>query len=363
MSRVHQFLECAVPRDAVTQTALVAFEYLSQVDPSTRIWANAFDWETMRGFVHTFGEYEKVAASDDVCLYHLSCDSPLSEWLRRRRERLAVMYHNITPGAFFRPFDPEVADRMEEGRRQAESLASRCSIAFAASHYSASELAEWGYPQVSVVGAHSELEVSDPEPDKAALDALVELRGRGPAILFVGRLTPNKAQHKLIEAVALVRRRFPDAKLWLVGAPHIASYALFLQDLASERGLGPVFAGSVSRPVLASYLRAADVFCSVSEHEGYGLPVVEAMRFGLPIVAYDSTAVGETVGSAGLLVDSNEPTVVAEAIVEVVENERLRENLIAAGKARLDELPNAADFGRELIKRLYSSSSSQEPSI
>ncbi len=349
---LHQFLECAVPNDAVTATAVVAWKAFRSRDPKSRIWASAYDWDTFRGLVGHFSNYREVARPEDICLYHVSCDSPIADFLLGRNETLAVFYHNITPGSYFRRLDPDLAERLDFGRRQVATLASRCSVAFSASRYSAEELIEWGFPKPIVVGAYQESESYELEPDKAALARLEASKGEGPAVLFVGRLTPNKAQHKLIEAMGKVKKRYRDAQLWLVGGSHLAAYTSILYELADRWELGRVFSGKVSQPQLIAYLKAADIFCSVSEHEGFGVPLLEAMRFDCPVIAYAATAVPETTEDAAILLDTNDPDHVAEAIIDLWENPDLRKDLTQRGRRRLARLPSEEEFGATILEAL-----------
>lgn len=349
---LHQFLECAVPNDAVTASSLVTWKALRRLDPKARTWASAYDWEAFRGLVGHFSQYEKVATPSDICLYHASCDSPIAEFLADRREKLAVFYHNITPAHFFERLDPALAERLELGRRQVQKLASRCSVAFAATQYSAAELREWGYPEPVVVGEYVERSAYEIEPDARTLENLNQEKGEGPAVLFVGRLTPNKAQHKLIEAVGRVKKQYPRARLWLVGGTHIRSYTSILEELADYWGLGRVFAGKITQAQLIAYYRAADIFCCLSEHEGFGIPVIEAMRFGCPVIAYAATSIPETAGGAAELLDSNDPRVVADAIVDLWEDSLRRSELIEAGAKRVAALPSEEEFGHLILEAL-----------
>jgi glycosyltransferase involved in cell wall biosynthesis len=349
---LHQFLECAVPNDAVTATVVVAWKAFRAVDPKSRIWASAYDWQAFRGFVGHYENYDFVSRPEDICLYHVSCDSPIADYLAGRDEKLAVFYHNVTPGSFFARLDPQLAERLEIGRRQVQMLAARCSVAFSASRYSAQELIDWGFPNPVVVGAYAESSGYEIDPDPETLGALRASKGDGPAVLFVGRLTPNKAQHKLIEAVGRVKQHYGDARLWLVGGDHTPSYTAILEELADHWGLGRVFAGKVSQPQLIAYLKAADIFCSVSEHEGFGIPLIEAMRFDCPIVAYASTAVPETTEDAAMLLDTNDPAVVAEAIVALWEDASARSALVEAGRKRLARLPTEEEFGAAVLAAL-----------
>ncbi len=350
--RLHQFLECAVPNDAVTAAVVVVWKTSRLEDPRSRMWANAFDGEAFRGLVGHYRYYDHVSRSDDLCLYHASCFSPVVEFLEPRHEKLGIFYHNITPGSYFRLLDPRLAEDLDAGRRQLASLAGRCSVAFAASRYSADELVEWGFPDPVVVGMYVEESAYCVEPDPTTLARLEAAKGDGPAVVFVGRLTPNKAQHKLIEAMGLVRKRYPDALLWLVGGPHIPAYTAILEELADHWKLGRVFSGKVSQSQLVAYLRAADIFCSVSEHEGYGVPLVEAMRFDCPVLAYGAAAVPETTEDAAMLLDSNDPRVVAEAIVALWEDASLRESLVQAGRRRVARLPGEREFARSILAAL-----------
>ncbi|MER3520859.1 MAG: hypothetical protein C4317_00905 [Acidimicrobiia bacterium] len=349
---LHQFLECAVPNDAVTASSLVTWKALRRVDPKARMWASAYDWEAFRGLIGHYSHYAKVATSSDICLYHASCYSPISEFLADRKETLAVFYHNITPAHFFERLDPLLAHRLKVARRQVRELAQRCSVALAGSHYSAAELQEWGFPEPTVVGEYVEQSAYEVEPDSWTLDRLKQEKGDGPAVLFVGRLTPNKAQHKLIEAVGRVKKRYPSARLWLAGGSHTPSYAAILQELADYWGLGRVFAGKISQAQLISYYSAADIFCCLSEHEGFCIPILEAMRFGCPVIAYAATAVPETAGGAAVLLESNDPREVADAIVGLWEDPSRCGELIDAGRKRVEALPTEKEFGEAILRAL-----------
>lgn len=348
--RIHQFLACAVPRDAVTNHALALRKVFKQVDPRTRVWAEAYD-TSLEGVVGHYPWYEEVRRRGDICLWHASADSQIAPWLQRWSGDLCVFYHNVTPAEMIAPFDPALARRLEVAREQTAALAPMCRVAMAGSHYSAAELLEWGFPAPEVTGLYLDEGAYQVEPDQALFDRLRDERRDGPAVLFVGRLSPNKGQHHLLRALASLRRIHPDARLWLVGTGHLESYVGVLEELVDDYGLGGgIFAGAVSQAELAAYMRAADVFCSLSAHEGFGIPLLEAMRYDLPVVAYDSSAVGETVDGGGLMLDSCEPDVVAEAISWLHEDLKLRESLVAAGRARLKRLGTAEQAEARILE-------------
>ena len=157
--------------------------------------------------------------------------------------------------------------------------------------------------------------------------------------MFVGRVAPNKAQHDVVKAFAWYRRVFDaGASLTLVGGVSAGSYWVALQRFVTELGLSDAvrLAGSVPDAELEGLYRSADVFVCLSEHEGFCVPLLEAMAHGVPIVAFDAAAVPETLGDAGLLLGSKRPGFVAEAVARVVGDDRLRRALVDAGRVRLE---------------------------
>jgi glycosyltransferase involved in cell wall biosynthesis len=97
-------------------------------------------------------------------------------------------------------------------------------------------------------------------------------------------------------------------------------------------------AGSLDGDGLTAAYRSADVFVSCSDHEGFGIPLVEAMGHGLPVVAYGAAAVPSTVGDAGIVLPEKSPAMVAAAVHRVLADDRVRAALVAAGRDRLEEL-------------------------
>jgi L-malate glycosyltransferase len=169
--------------------------------------------------------------------------------------------------------------------------------------------------------------------------------GDGPArLLFVGRGVPNKAQHHLVMTSAALRDAGVDHELWLVGswaaAPDYERHCRRLaRTLAVEDRIR--FLGSVSEAELARRYAEADLFLCLSDHEGFCVPLIEAMAGGLPIVAHASSAVPETVGAAGLLLEDKPPSLVAEAVAETLRNPRVQAAQAAARPERLDRFSQA----------------------
>lgn len=273
-------------------------------------------------------------------LYQLAVGSNTADLFFALPERKIVDYHNITPPEYFRGWDDFEAMRTTVGRTQMERLGRRVDLALADSSFNEADLIAHGYTcPTAVVPILLDFASFDGAVDAPLLRRLERAKRRGGAdLLFVGRLVPNKAQHDLIKALAAHRRLHdPAARLHLVGSEGPERYVEALRRYAVDLGLGDAvsFATGVSHEQLAAYYRAADAFVCLSEHEGFCIPLLEAMYHEIPVVAYAAAAVPETLGDAGLLLPDKQPLTVSTAVARVLGDDGLRRELVAAGRRRL----------------------------
>jgi glycosyltransferase involved in cell wall biosynthesis len=308
------------------------------MDP--RIWAVSVHPQLAR-FGRPYGEFARASRRSDrrVLLYQAaSVSGGIVDFLIERREPKVISYHNLTPARYYQPYEPATAAGLEHASRELQRLAQRVRVAMAASEFNAADLRAMGVEDVCVVppylgpGLHA-------SPDVAALAAL-EAGRTGIELLFVGRIVPNKAHQHLVRMMAAMRAAIdPGARLHVVGPPGPETYRRVLVGLV-ERLVpgGVIFSGAVSDAELAAHYRHADAFVCLSEHEGFGVPLVEAMRAELPIVAYDAGAVGETLGGAGVLLRTVDPRTVAEVVARVAGDEVLRAELTRRQLGRAAEL-------------------------
>jgi L-malate glycosyltransferase len=335
---IHQILAGAAFGDAITNEALELQALLRDVVPS-EVFA-CHPHPSVSGRIHHLDHYERHVhsrAAHVLLLVHFSIAEPqIVAFLRRRPERAVLRYHNITPPHFFEAYDPVFAALLQQGRVELSSLADRMRLAIADSHYNELELHEHGYRNTAVVPLLTRIapltRMHGPAPPWLDLP----LPGTAPVVLFVGRIAPNKGHAHLLQAFHVLRTYLePDARLYFAGGGEVPAYLRDLRRYAQSLGLAPVFTGKIPEEDLAELYRRADVFVSMSEHEGFGAPLVEAMAFDVPVVAWATTAVGETVGDAGVLVAERDPALIAEAVAEVVRNAPLREQLVARGRDRV----------------------------
>lgn len=275
------------------------------------------------------------ARPGDVLLYHMAIGSSVADFAATRPEPLVVDHHNLTPVSYFAAWEPAVVHGIAWGRHQLAALAPRAALGIADSSYNEVELRDLGYTPTAVAPILLDTSVFDGVADEAALD---RLRVDEPVWLFVSRVAPNKCQHDLVKGFAAHQRAYGGGgRLRIVGASSSDRYVRAIHDLVEALGLvGRVeLVGGVSEAEKVAHFRAADVYVSASEHEGFSVTLVEAMHHGVPVVAYASTAVPETLGAGGLCLPSKSPPVLAAAVQRVLTDRGLADALVAAGTERL----------------------------
>ena len=291
---------------------------------------------------------EDYRGSDsELLIYHYSIQTPATDVFRRSAARKVVIYHNITPASFFRGFDERVVRQLEAGRRDLGLVAAQAEVVWADSAFNAAEVSALGAKNVRVLPLLFSARAFDVPADPVVLQGL---SGPSKKILFVGRMAPNKCVEELIEAFAwyhkCIERR---SELILVGSERSCPrYFAMLRMFAAELDLMPVsFVRYASPAGLISYYRRADLFVSTSRHEGYGLPMVEAMFKGVPVIARNTGGVPEAMDGAGILFDEAKPEELAALMARVLADEALRSEILDSQRARIQKL-QARPMQREI---------------
>ncbi len=330
----------AAPGDAITNAALDLRASLRGAGITSELFGASVD-PALESEAHLLADFARLAGGADLLVLHASIGEPLvSAFLAGRDEALAIIYHNISPASSFQAWVPEFATLLSEGRRELRTLAGRTRLAVGVSRFNAAELVEMGFDPVVVIPLvvdPAALVATEPDPEMVAwLEGFV-----GPMILSVGQLLPHKrVDWALMAFHLLVSHLIPEANFVVVGADRLRGYGSGIRRLVARFNLNRVYmVGTLSQEALVACFRRATVYFSASEHEGFCLPLLEAMAFDVPVLARSFAAIPETLGGAGLcLAPDDGLEVAAEALRAMSEDAGLRATLVALGRDRLAQM-------------------------
>jgi glycosyltransferase involved in cell wall biosynthesis len=331
--RLDQFLAGFAEGDAISRQAIIFRNIFRGWGFPSDIFVDAAHVSpAMSADCQPLADY--AGGAGDVAMHHFGTTSPAAAAFGCVAAHKILIYHNVTPAHFFRGYDDAVAAQLTAARIQVALLAPRCAAVWAVSRFDAEDLAALGvrnarvFPLLFTAGSNAE---SDPA-----------LKGRltAPALttlLFVGRLAPNKRVEDLIETYACYHRINPFSRLFVIGSERTCPrYALMLRMLARDLAVPNIcFEGFVTPAGLETYYQLADVFVSCSAHEGYGAPLVEAMRHGVPVIARDAGGTSEALGGAGVMYAGATPLELARLIHRVTSDKILSAEILTAQQRRV----------------------------
>jgi L-malate glycosyltransferase len=344
--RVDQWVPALHRGDAIGDSARLMRDAFRRWGHTADVYALELD-EDLQGDGRPWSDW-RAGGPDDVVVLHYALPSPLSAALQRHAGRRVLLHHNITPAHFFVRYDPEMVHICTLGRAELAGLAGHVDLALGDSEFNRRELQEAGFARTGVLPIYLDFDRYRETPN-AVLRRLLD-DGR-TNVLFVGRIAPNKRQDDLVRMASYWKRFIgPDVRLLLVGKPpRRRHYFDALQSLWYEEHFTPwevLLPGHVSHDDLLAYYAAAHVFVSASDHEGFGVPLVESMLMDVPVVAYRTTAVGDTLGDAGIQFAEKRLDWMAEAAAAVARPGPLREGVLARQRERV------RDFAPEAVERI-----------
>lgn len=347
---VYQLLPSLSPGDAVSNDARALKRVLSEAGYHTELYTELISPKIPRREAKFFDRFPRVTQKD-VLIYHLATGTDLNYYIPDLPCQKIVVYHNITPPDFFRPYNSEATALVRYGLDGARYLADKVDYCLAVSEFNKRDLIAMGYTcPIDVRPVLIPFEDYRTKPDPLICRRFGE-DGR-ENVLFVGRLAPNKKQEDIMRAFCQYKRTYaPDARLILVGTggDQMRLYEQRLRLYAKRLGLEDdiFFTGHISFPEILAYYSTASVFLCESEHEGFCVPLLEAMCFDVPVVAYDSCAIADTLGGAGVLLSDKDPAFVAGVLDRLRRDKPLRDGIVAGQRARL------SDFSYDRIKTLF----------
>lgn len=341
LEEIHQLLPNLAYGDAVSNHAISIRHYLRRCGYKSDIFAKCIDPRV----AHEALIFKPNCMSEQAGLiYHHSISSEITEYATSHSGSKCLIYHNITPAEFFLPYRPEFAKLLEIGRIELKQLAQSFPVSAGVSAYNASELEACGFIEPGVLPI-----AVDPQKWDMLADAslMQQLQDGKTNLLFVGRIAPNKRQEHLLEAFAHYLTMDREARLILVGwgdtsDPYYRQILNTIQKLNLSKDV--LISGQVNNAQLLAFYRTAHLFWSMSEHEGFGVPFVEAMWFDIPVLAYSSSAIPETLGEAGLMFKSKENLVQVAALAKILAKDQLlRAKIINTQKRRRSSFKSVAN--------------------
>ena len=334
---IHQLVAGFAAGDAISHEALALQAICREAGfaseiyaPANRIAADAT--ESCR----TLDAYRP--GPEDTVIFHYSITSPATAAFRASLARKIVIYHNITPPEFFAPFDTAVARQLTEARQELKAILGQADAIWADSAFNAAELTTLGFAHAQVFPLLFTPEAQALPPDPSVLAKFaVPMKN----ILFVGRIAPNKCVEELITAFAWFHKNIEaQSRLLIVGSDRSApTYYAMLKMYAAELGLDTVFFERFASPAgLNAYYQVADLFVTTSRHEGYCLPLLEAMGKGVPVLARHTGGTPEAMGDAGVLFDELSAKELAELFGLACFDAPFRQRVLESQQRRMETL-------------------------
>lgn len=351
--RINQFVPSVHANDAVGSTSIILSDLFYQMGFESNIYGLYRD-PILANKVKLFRNETAPIVNEDINILHFALPSPLTEFFHNCGGKRIIIYHNITPPHFFSGFQEELVDFTALGLKEIASLNTIKAHTVAYSAFSANDLKEIGFKDTKILP----FLVNWKRYNCQTNIVLSRMLSDGwKNILFVGRPVPNKKQDDLIRLLAVFRKIFhKKTRLVLVGKGREGEkYLQEIIQLGKKLGNQPImFCGRVSMSELVTCYRFSDVFVSMSEHEGFGVPLIESMFFDLPVVARASAAVPDTLGNSGILFKNRNFEEISYVLYKVLFEQGFRKQILASQHKRLKQFvsPIAIEHWKSFINSI-----------
>ena len=330
--KISQFHSGVAVGDAITNQMLEIKKILQKNNYDTKIYAEYIPLELSSEVSH-INDYN----DDDILIIHHSMGFNCFDQIVNTKARKILIYHNITPEEYFDNY--YIKQYIRLGRKQLEKYKEYVDYVIADSNYNRKEMLSLGYKnRIDVMPVNISLDRFD------GLDTVNSIYNQykdSTNILFVGRIVANKCQLDILKTFAIYQKKHnANSKLFLVGNVTDGSYLDRIKNFINNNNLqdNVILTGRVSEEELKTYYSIANVFLCMSEHEGFGVPLLESMKMQVPTIAFESSAIAETMGGAGILIKEKKHPYIASLLDEIVNNGELRLNIIKQQNSRIKEM-------------------------
>lgn len=335
--RIFQMLVTLVKGDAIGNCTLLLARYLRERH------YQVFTYAYHLGNGLTFGKDSIFPIEDmeepnesDVVLYHMCESTTINQMLQAWNCKKIAIYHNTTPPQFFAWLDQAAAAKQKESIFEISALCHTFDKVIAVSEFNKSELVRLGYraSDIEAIPILMALEDYAKLPNKKIIE---KYQDGWTNILFVGRIAPNKKHEDIIRTFAWYKKHLnPKSRLILIGSPFSQTYLEYLKQYIAAIDVSDVIlTGHLSFSEILGFYKVSDAFLCMSEHEGFCVPLVEAMLFDVPIIAYASSAIPETLGESGILLKRKDVPLAAKIIERLTSDPVFRNMVLEKQRARL----------------------------
>jgi glycosyltransferase involved in cell wall biosynthesis len=347
MIQIHQVLATLGYGDAIGHEALGIQRVLRAQGYESEIFVETADYR-LEPQTRDYRELVDFSHPDNLVLHHFSLGSKASRTAFALPDRMALIYHNITPPEYFIGVHRTLARQCFRGRRELRAYAVRCDLALGDSEFNRQDLEDLGFPRTAVLPVIPDFSNLDRQPNRMLAG---QFDDDWTNIVFVGRVIANKKIEDLVRFFHAYHTTYNQrSRLLVVGAySGYERYLASIHQLAATLGARHVhFLGHVSDEELVAYYDVADLFLCASEHEGFCVPIVEAFYKQVPVLAFAATAVPDTMDGAGILYDDKDPRSVASLIDAIVSNDELQDAIVQEQLAAVGRL-RGEDFAGTLL--------------
>jgi len=348
---IHQLLPNLSYGDAISNQARLIRKILLEQGYESKIFVKYID-PKVQDECEPFDKSK--LKKHDALIYHHSIGFEHTQAAIEHKGKKALIYHNITPKDFFEPYDENFANILQEGRKSLKGFANIFDFNYGDSQFNVDELLLNDFSYCSVLPLIISPDKWNFTPDNNVINRYKDKKN----ILFTGRLAPNKKQTDLLEMMHFIQDMNSNVRLIIVGGgdenhPYVQEFYELIATYGLEDKV--LVTGHVSESELKSYYMIADLFVSMSEHEGFGVPLIEAMWFDIPVLAYKSSAVPETLADAAFMFTDKKDMESIAALVNVVLNdEDIQSKIIKAQRDVREKFSfeNIESEYLELVKKL-----------
>ena len=343
--KVHQIVTSLTYGDAISNETLAIKKFLNEEGIESEIYGYYHHPKLSKYFNH-YSSFLSQSSKDDILIFHFSIGSPVSKTYFQAKEKKIMIYHNITPYKFFENYHRILAKECYKGRLELEKFVNKTDLGLGDSEYNRLELEELGFKKTGVLPIVMDFAKFDRDGSKIIKSLYGDDKFN---ILFVGRVIPNKKIDELVKLFAIYQRYYnPNSRLIIAG--EYRGFERYLSDIYQIIGKYQVkdviLTGHISFNDLVAFYKIADLYISLSEHEGFGVPLLEAFYNKIPVIGYDAGAVKETMNGGGIIIKEKNFGKLGALMEEIRTDNILKDKIIMGQNKALEK------YSYENIKKI-----------